>query len=230
MRSVAPPVPNMPSIPLGQNFLPNMSHWRFAQHRASIVNQDFNTVNSVPLSVQAHILPSNTNIPQQLYSNSPLLIDMQLPSGTQQENPIATKSNIVPGLAIPVFQQTNSYVGPTPLSWSGPQVSSPAPPIPDNASLIRELADAITSKKSDPLPKWKLAQYNGDPLQWHEWYGQFKSAIDSQLLTDDVKLTYLKTLVTAKAKIAIAEFAYCGLMYKDALRTLKRKFGQPQAT
>ena len=52
---------------------------------------------------------------------------------------------------------------------------------------------------------------------------------DSQSLTDDVKLTYLKTLVTSKAKIAIAEFAYCGLMYKDALRNLERKFGQPQA-
>ena len=66
-------------------------------------------------------------------------------------------------------------------------------------------------------------------LQWHEWYGQFKSAIDSQSFTDDVKLTYLKTLVTGKAKTAIAEFAYCGAMYKDALRTLEHKFGQPQA-
>ena len=93
---------------------------------------------------------------------------MQSPSGTHQENPIATTSNIVPGLATPVFQPTYPYVGTTPLSWSGPQVSAPAPPIPDNASLIRELADAITSKKNDPLPEWKLAQYNGDPLQWHE--------------------------------------------------------------
>ena len=141
---------------------------------------------------------------------------MQSPSGTHQENPIATTSNIVLGLATPVFQPTYPYVEP--------------PPIPDNASLmIRELADAITSKKNDPLPEWKLAQYNGDPLQWHEWYGQFKSAIDSQSLTDYVKLTYLKTLVTGKAEIGITEFTYCGLMYKDALRTLERKFGQPQA-
>ena len=110
----------------------------------------------------------------------------------------------------------------------GPQVSAPTPSISDNASLIRELADAIISKKSDPLPEWKLAQNNGNPFQWHEWYAQFKSAIDSQPLNDDVKLTYLKTLVTGKAKIAITEFAYCGLMYKDALRTLERKFGQPQ--
>ena len=58
---------------------------------------------------------------------------------------------------------------------------------------------------------------------------QFKSAIDSQYLTDDLKLTYLKTLVTGKAKLAIAEFAYCGSMYKDALRTLDREFGRPQS-
>ena len=60
-----------------------------------------------------------------------------------------TTSIIVPGLATPVFQPTYPYVGPTPLSWSSPQVSAPAPPIPDNASLIRELADAITSKKNN---------------------------------------------------------------------------------
>ena len=65
-------------------------------------------------------------------------------------------------------------------------------------------------------------------MQWHERFGQFKSAIDSAPLTDDVKLTYLKTLVTGKAKTTIAEFAYCGAMYKDAFKTLERKFGQPQ--
>ena len=50
-------------------------------------------------------------------------------------------------------------------------------------------------------------------------------------MTDDVKLTYLKTLVTGKAKAALwcNEFAYCGVMYKDSLKTLERKFGQPQA-
>ena len=34
--------------------------------------------------------------------------------------------------------------------------------------------------------------------------------------------------MSGKAKTAIAEFAYCGTMYKDALKTLERKFGQPQ--
>ena len=39
----------------------------------------------------------------------------------------------------------------------------------------------------------------------------------------------MKTLVTGKAKTAIAEFVYCGTMYQDALKTLERKFGQPHA-
>ena len=42
-------------------------------------------------------------------------------------------------------------------------------------------------------------------------------------------MTYLKTLVTGKAKTAFAEFSYSGVMYKDALATLQRKFGQPHA-
>ena len=120
VRSITPPA-NMPNIPLGQNFVPNMNHWRFPQHKPSIVNHDNKIVNNFAANVQAHITPSVTNFPQQVYSNSPLLIDMQSPSATKQENPIATTSNFVPGLDTPVFQPTNPYVGPPPLSWSGPQ-------------------------------------------------------------------------------------------------------------
>ena len=103
-------------------------------------------------------------------------------------------------------------------------------PIPATTSVgIGDLAQILATVRKDHLPEWKLTQYNGDPLQWHEWIGQFRSAIDSAPLSNDVKLTYLKTLVTGKAKTAIAEFAYCGTMYQDALKTLERKFGQPHA-
>ena len=43
-----------------------------------------------------------------------------------------------------------------------------------------------------------------------------------------MKLPYRKTLVTGKAKTAIAIFAYCGAIYVEALETLE-KFGLPQA-
>ena len=91
--------------------------------------------------------------------------------------------------------------------------------------LMFRPGDAITCKKNDPLHEWKLAQFNGDALQWLEWYDQFQIAVNSQSLTDDVKLTYLKTIVSGKAKIAISEFAYCGLMFKEKLRILECKFG-----
>ena len=59
--------------------------------------------------------------------------------------------------------------------------------------------------RKDHLPEWNLAQFDGNSLNWHEWFGQFKSAVDSAVLTDDTKLTYLKTLVKGKAKTATAE-------------------------
>ena len=125
-------------------------------------------------------------------------------------------------------QPISTHLSPIAPPFLPTETQSLQPPNAGNFSL-QDVALLLSSTKKDHLPEWKLSQYNGDPIQWHEWYGQFKSAIDSAPLTDDVKLTYLKTLVTGKAKIAIAEFAYCGAMYKDALKTLERKFGQPQA-
>ena len=57
----------------------------------------------------------------------------------------------------------------------------------------------------NPLPQWKLYQYNVDYLQLHEWFNQFAGAFDFACLSDDVNLTYLKILVTGKAKNAIAD-------------------------
>ena len=105
----------------------------------------------------------------------------------------------------------------------GPFTSSGSKPITN-----QDLAEILTLSQKGPLPEWKLSFFDGNPLQWPEWFGQFKSAIDAKVLSDDVKLTYLKTLVSGKAKNAIAEFAYSRVFYKDALKTLERKFGQPQ--
>ena len=110
--------------------MPKKSHWLFPHHKPSIANQGTTTVNRLPQNVQALSAPSTANVQLRLYQNSTLLIDMQWQSGIQQENPIRTAKNVVPGLANPVFQPACPYVGPTPLS--GPQLSAPAPQIPDN--------------------------------------------------------------------------------------------------
>ena len=92
----------------------------------------------------------------------------------------------------------------------------------------QDLAQLLASSKKDDLPEWKLAHFCGDPLQWHERFGQFKSAIDSFSLTDDVKVTFLKILATGEAKTVIRVFSFCGTMYKDAMKIIESKFGQPQ--
>ena len=154
---------------------------------------------------------------------------LKITSDFMQANPFSSSTGTAPTFVRPINPPTYGATVPNPLCWGGPPHPTPSAPSLDSADLIKQLADAITCKKNDPLPGWKLSEYNGDPLQWHEWFGQFKGAIDSQSLTDDVKLTYLKTLVTGKTKTANAAFAYCGEMYKDALKTLEREFGQPQA-
>ena len=140
-------------------------------------------------------------------------------------NPLATT---FPTTTLPI-QQTTAAAANFPVSTFPTTVQSTVPPSTLTPVAVQDLAQLLTAAKKDHPPEWKLEQYSGDPLQWHEWIGQFRSAIDSAPLSNDVKLTYLKTLVTGKAKAAIVEFAYCGTMYQDALKTLERKFGQPQA-
>ena len=106
---------------------------------------------------------------------------------------------------------------------SGPFTSSGSKPITN-----QDLAEILTLSQKGPLPEGNLSSFDGNLLQWPEWFGQFKSAIDAKVISDDAKLTYLKTLVSGKAKHAIAEIAYSGIFHKDSLKTRDRKFGQPQ--
>ena len=52
-----------------------------------------------------------------------------------------------------------------------------------------ELAELLMHSRKDHLPESKLALFDGNPLNWHEWFGQFKSTVDSAVLNDDTKLT-----------------------------------------
>ena len=116
---------------------------------------------------------------------------------------------------------SSSYTAPTPGNSPGADVERPL--------LTRELVNILMHSRKDHLPEWKLTRFDGNPLNWHEWLRQFISTVDSAIISDDEKLTYLKTLVVGKSKSAIAEYSYSGMLYKDALATLQRKFGQPHA-
>ena len=90
---------------------------------------------------------------------------------------------------------------------------------PNTASNAR---DDYFSRAS--LPKLKLAEFSGDPLEWPEWSQLFQATS----LDDSVKMNYLKTMVTGKAKEAIAGLGYTAETYNVAWNVLVRNFGKPQ--
>ena len=78
------------------------------------------------------------------------------------------------------------------------------------------------------LPKLKLPEFSGDPLEWPEWSGLFLSTVHAANIDVSLKMNHLKTLVTGKAKEVIAGLGYTGDMYDVAWNTLVAHFGRPQ--
>ena len=78
------------------------------------------------------------------------------------------------------------------------------------------------------LPKLKLTDFSGDPLEWPEWSQLFQATVHAANMDDSVKMNHLKTMVTGKAKEAIAGLGYTAEMYNVAWNVLVRNFGKPQ--
>ena len=78
------------------------------------------------------------------------------------------------------------------------------------------------------LPKPKLAEFSGDPLEWPEWSQLFQATVHAANIDDSVKMNHLKTMVTGKVKEAIAGLGYTAEMYNVAWNVLVRNSGKPQ--
>ena len=78
------------------------------------------------------------------------------------------------------------------------------------------------------LPKLKLTEFSGDPLEWLEWSQLFQATVHAANIDDSVKMNHLKTMVTGKTKEAIAGLGYTAEMYNVAWNVLVRNFGKPQ--
>ena len=91
-----------------------------------------------------------------------------------------------------------------------PGINPPAPPLRIQRSL----------------PKLKLREFDGNPLDWPEWSGMFLATVDSSDITRDEKMSHLKALLIGKTKRALNGIGYSGAMYDEAWRILPRKFGQ----
>ena len=78
------------------------------------------------------------------------------------------------------------------------------------------------------LPKLKLAEFSGDPLEWPEWSQLFQATVHAANMDENVKMNHLKTMVTGKVKEAIAGPGDTAEMYNVAWNVLVRNFGKPQ--
>ena len=78
------------------------------------------------------------------------------------------------------------------------------------------------------LPKLKLAQFCGYPLEWPEWSQLVQTTVHAANMDDSVKMNHLETMVTGKAKEANALLGYTAEMYNLAWNILVRTFAKPQ--
>ena len=80
---------------------------------------------------------------------------------------------------------------------------------------------------SSSLPKLKLNNFDGNPLEWPEWSSMSIATVDQRPIPDSEKMSHLKTLLTGKARSAISGMGYSGQFYGAAWSILERKFGRP---
>ena len=190
------------------HYNPYSNLWRPAVAAPLMSAQQHYVPSTTVFSAVTPIVPTNNFVP---YTSGGTVFFTQPEISSHANQPFVTDCH----------GNSSSYTEPTPGDSPGADVERPL--------STRELVNILMHSRKDHLPEWKLTQFDGNPLNWHEWFGQFISTVDSAILSDDEKLTYLKTLVVGKAKSAIAEYSYSGVLYKDALATLQRKFGQPHA-
>ena len=176
-QSIHPPPPRKTYQP--QHFLP-IAHaapappdpniWRFPapvpSNAVSLVRTSANlyTVQPAPL-----INPHITTSLRSSHVKAAAGLQNYVTSDFMHANPFSSSTGTAPTFVTPIIPPTHGATVPNPLCWGGPPHPTPSALSLDSVDLIKQLADEITCKKNDPLPEWKLSEYNGEYLQWHEW-------------------------------------------------------------
>ena len=114
-----------------------------------------------------------------------------------------------------------------------------APPSEDTRERTRSWIERLSDgpKSDDPrtrphvdsaLPKLKLEQFDGSPLEWPRWSSLFRALVHNHRgLTDTEKLAHLQSCLTGEAREAISGLLCDGELYTEALSELERQFGSP---
>ena len=79
------------------------------------------------------------------------------------------------------------------------------------------------------LPRQGISPFSGNPLQFQSFWEIFDSSIHSNTILAPInKFSYLKTLLTGKAKDALNSLELTSGNFDKAVVILKSRFGDPQ--
>ena len=77
-----------------------------------------------------------------------------------------------------------------------------------NHTTPQVIYQPVPSSGASGLPKLKLTEFSGDPLEWSEWSGLFDVVVHQKSISDTEKMQYLKTSLTGQAKAAISGMGF----------------------
>ena len=95
-----------------------------------------------------------------------------------------------------------------------------------NHTTPQVIYQPVPSSGASGLPKLKLTEFSGDPLEWPEWSGLFDVVVHQKPISDTEKMQYLKTSLTGQAKAAISGMGFSSQSYYHAWDILCEKYGR----
>ena len=114
-----------------------------------------------------------------------------------------------------------------PLPMQYPYLSPQSLTSAQQSEAWTTIAQAI--KQGPSLPKVELMKFDGDPLEYAEFFTNFRDNIESQVADESQRLTRLLAQCFGKAKDAIRSCVNLpvGCRYSGAWNTLRDNFGRP---
>ena len=95
-----------------------------------------------------------------------------------------------------------------------------------NQTTPQVIYQPVPSSGVSGLPKLKLTEFSGDPLEWPEWSGLFDVVVHQKMISDTEKMQYLKTNLKGQVKAAISGMGFSSQSYHHTWDILCEKYGR----
>ena len=112
---------------------------------------------------------------------------------------------------------------------AAPPSASSSVGVPLTDSVVPGATASISQTSTVKLPKIRIKDFSGDPLEWLSFWDSFDSSVGQNTRISNVdKMNYLKVFLQGEASHAINGLSLSNSNYDEAVTILKRRFGQEQ--